>query len=268
MSTDLSATPRTRFSIGRVLKDTFGVLRVNLLICATVAVVCIVLWQIAAKFADDPSTEEFNWWNFTVGELWRCILGGFATAALTYALLLTLSGGKPSYRDLVRGLSFAIPIMVVFFIDDLPSMISSLLGVPDSVHDRIIVVRIAVSIASYVLSVLWFAAAPAVVAEGLGPIAALRRSIFLTADRRWPIFGLIFAGGFVFAALGMAMASIANAVNVEVGHKGPNLISWIGDYVLPAIVLVFWTAAQTVMYCALRLAKQGVGVQELARVFD
>lgn len=268
MSTDLSATPRTRFSIGRVLKDTFGVLRVNLLICATVAVVCIVLWQIAAKFADDPSTDEFSWWNFAVGELWSCILSGLAGAALTYALLLSLSGGKPSLRDLVRGLSFAIPTIVVLFIDDLPHMISSLIGAPGSVHERAKVVQVAVGIVSYILYILWFAAVPAVVAEGLGAIAALKRSIFLTADRRWPIFGVSFVGSIVFWASGLAAASIANAVNVEVGHTGPNLISWIGDYVLPAIALVFWTAAQTVMYCALRLAKEGAGVQELARVFD
>lgn len=268
MSTDLSATPPAQFSIGRVLGDTFGVLRVNLASCATVTVVYVLVWQIVVLLADDQTADEFNWWNFAVRELWTCIVGGLACAALIYVFLLTLSGGKPSLRDLIRGLSFAIPIMVVSFIVDLPIMVSALLGASDSGRDPAIAVQAVVAIMTYIVYVLWFVAAPAVVAEGLGALSALRRSVSLTADRRWSLFGLIFVGGVAFWALAWAVAIIANAVNVELEHDGPNIISWIGDYVLPAVTLVFWAALQTIVYCALRLTKEGASVQELARVFD
>ena len=62
--------------------------------------------------------------------------------------------------------------------------------------------------------------------------------------------------------------TVGDAVNAELEHTGSNLVFWIADFLLPAVGLVFWSALQTVAYCALRLAKEGVGTQELARVFD
>ena len=167
MSTDLSATPSTQFSIGRVLKDALSALRANLAACAVVAVVYLALWHIVFLFTDDQSGDGFRWWNFAVKELWACVVGGLANAALIYVFLLTLSGGKPSLRDLVRGLSFAVPITVAFFIVDLPRMVSALLGATDAGGDQTLVPQIAIVLVSCILYVVWFVAPPAVVAEGL-----------------------------------------------------------------------------------------------------
>jgi hypothetical protein len=264
--TDLSATPRTEFSIGRVFKDTVGVLRVNLAGGATVVVLYVALWHVAFLFVDEQSSAEFSWWNFAIRALWTCVLGGFGNAALIYVTFLTLGGSKPSLRDLIRGLSFAIPIMVVSFIVDLPTVLGELTAASNP--DNALLMQLAAAVASYIVYILWFIAGPVIIAEGIGPLRALSRSAFLTADRRWPVFGLIFVTAIIFWVLGWAIASIANALNAEVGHTGPNLIFWINDYVLPAVALVFWAVVQTVAYWALRLAKEGAGIQELARVFD
>lgn len=267
MSSDLSATLSTQFSMGRIFRDTLRLLRINLAGCTVVAAGYVGLWHVAFLFVDRAG-DEFSWWNFAVRELWSCIMGGLANAALIYIFLVALSGSKPSFRDLGRGLSFAVPAIAVFFITDLPTTISTLLGATSPVQGQTMAVQVAVGIAGYILYVLWLAAAPAVVAEGLGVLAALRRSTFLTAGYRWPVFGLIFVTAIIFWILGWALFVLGNAVNAEIGHTGPNLIFWIGDYVVPAVALVFCAAVQTVAYCALRRAKEGAGIQALARVFD
>ena len=268
MSTELNAIPPWPFSIGRVLRDTFRILRSNLANCTIVVVADIVLWHVVFLLADDLPADEFSWWNFTIRALWSSIVGGFVTAALIYAALVTLSGSRASPRDLARGLSFSISVTVVFFIVEFPTMCSALLGTMDPDPDRSLVPQVAIASASYILYVLWFAAAPAVIAEGLGPLAALKRGASLTAGQRWPIFGLIFMVGLSLWGLQWVAMITGNALNVEVGHTGPNLIFWIADYLLPAVGLVFWAAAQTATYCALRVAKEGVVTAELARVFD
>ena len=52
----------------------------------------------------------------------------------------------------------------------------------------------------------WFVAVPAAVAEGLGPLAALRRSGDLTAGNRWIIFGV----AAVFYILGLVVRGICH----------------------------------------------------------
>ena len=158
--------------------------------------------------------------------------------------------------------------MVAFFIVELPRMVYALLAATDPGGDETLIAQLAVGVVSSVLFVVWFVAPSAIVAEGLGVLSALRRSAFLTAGRRWPMLGMILVTGIAVWALGWAAATIGNAVNAELEHTGSNLVFWIGDYVLPAAGLVFWSAMQSVAYCALRLAKEGAGIQELARVFD
>jgi hypothetical protein len=83
--------------------------------------------------------------------------------------------------------------IVVSFIADLPTAVSSLLGATDSDASQTLAIQGVVGIIGYILYVLWLAAPPALIAEGLGVFLALRRSVFLTAGRRWPVFGLILA---------------------------------------------------------------------------
>ena len=268
MTTDPGATSPWPFSIKRVFKDTFCVLMGNLRGCAVVAAAYIALWHLSFWLPDDPSEDAFSWWNFAVGELLATAIWGLASAVLIYVVLLALSGIRPSLRDLMRGFSFAVPVVVVLFICGLPAMVSRLVGAVEPSETPAMVTQIAIGLAGSILAAFWFAAAPAVVAEGLGPLAALKRSTALTAGWRWRIFGLLLAIGVAFWAVPWVIWHVGNALNAEVGHTGPNLIFWIGDYVFPAVGLVFWSVLQTVAYAALRLAKEGAGAQELARVFD
>jgi hypothetical protein len=267
MSIDLGASATTPFSVARVINDTLRVLKGNLASCAVVAASYVALWHVAVMMAYG-SGDGFGWWNFTVRALWTCTLGGLANATLIYVVLAALRGNRPSPWDLRRGLSFAIPSIVVFFISDLPSIVSSLPGATDPDPSRTLVIQVGIAVIGYFLSALWLAAPPSLIAERLGVFSALRRSMFLTAGRRWAVFGLIFAVGIIFWILEWGFFFLGNALNAQVGHTGPNLVFWIGDFVVPAFALVFCAVVQTVAYCALRLAREGAAVNDLAQVFE
>ena len=268
MSTELGGLPPWPFSIGRVLKDTFQVLRVNFLSCIVIAIADIVLWQMTSVFGDDVPTDGFSWWNFTIVTLSSSILWGLCTAILTYGVLLTLSGTRPSLRDLVRGVSFGVPVIAIYFISDLPRLCATMLGAMDPIGSQRLLPYIAIIIVGFVLNIYWFVSVPAVVAEGLGVVAALKRSAHLTAGHRWPIAGLCLLMGVAMWCLQWVLGIMGNGVNVAFEHAGPNLVFWIADFVLPALLLVFSAALQATAYCALRPAADGAGAQELARVFD
>lgn len=266
MGTDLGATSPWQFSIRWVLKETFRVLRANLPACAIVVVGYIVLWHLSFLLADHPPEDTFGWWNFAVRELVGAVVWGLTSAVLIHVVLSTLGGIRPSLRDLPRALSVAVPVIVVLAICSIPGIVSRLVG--ESSETLSFEPQIAITLVAYVLTTFWFAAAPAVVAEGLGPLAALKRSIALTAGWRWHIFGLLIAIGITFWVAQLVIWHGGNALNAELDHTGYNLVFWIGDYVLTAVELSFWSVLQTVAYAALRLAKEGAGAQDLARVFD
>ena len=269
MSNDLGGMPPWPFSIVRVLKDAVQIVRSTLEICAAAVVADIVLWHVAFVFVDDVAADESGWWNFIFKQAWSSITGGLITAIVTYSALVALSGSRPLTRDAARGLSFAVGVTAVLFVGNAPILCLELFGAMEPNPGRDLLPQLAMVLVAYVLTVLWFAAAPALVTEGLGPLAALRRSVALTAGQRWPLFGLVVALALTSWGLQWALTYLGNALNAQVGRTEPNfIIYWVADYVVPAVGLAVWAVVQTAAYYALRTAKEGTVTAELARVFD
>ncbi|HEY4922175.1 MAG TPA: hypothetical protein VII40_18885 [Xanthobacteraceae bacterium] len=112
----------------------------------------------------------------------------------------------------------------------------------------------------FILLVMWAVVVPACLVEGLGPIESMSRSAALTKGHRWQIFGIMIVLG---------------------------IVNWIGTVVLgfvlrpagpvvAALVTLVWTAAWAaywnclliMIYHDLRVAKEGIGTQQIAAVFD
>jgi hypothetical protein len=267
MSNDVGSTSSRQFSIARVLKDTLRVLRANLLGCVVTTVAYIGFWYFPFTLADRSSGDAFSWWNFLVGELVGVVGWGLANVILIHLALLTLMGSLPSFRNLPRGLVIA-PVIVVFAICNLPVTLARLIGAAATSGTPDLMPQIAVTLLAYIVGAFLFVAAPAVVAEGLGPLVALKRSVALTEGSRWRVLSLLFVIGIAFWALQWATWLVGNALNAQVGHTGPNLVFWIGDFVFPAVQFVFWSVAQAVAYATLRFMKESDSAQDLARVFD
>jgi len=123
------------------------------------------------------------------------------------------------------------------------------------------------SIIGAVVTCICFVAAPAAVAEKLGPFAAFSRSAALTKGRRWGIFGL----AFLIGVIPVVLLLLWIAPTLE--HGAVDSISSLRNYsILVAVIIgvgqTFTGVAQAVSYALLRQDKDGVSHAELARVFE
>ncbi len=117
------------------------------------------------------------------------------------------------------------------------------------------------------LTVAWSVSFPALLSEGLGPVAALGRSFRLVQGRWWPTFGallvmyllVIVISGILGALLGATLiAAVDNEAVAAVFFTIINTLSSLITLPLMASVL-------TVVYFDLRVRKEGFDLQLLAR---
>ena len=180
------------------------------------------------------------------------LLSGLATLLapmLTYRVIQGLSGAKVPMRTSVRlGLRGIVPAITV-------AIMSTLLGrVPGG------------GLLAAVLGCIWFVAAPAAVAEQLGPWAAFARSSELTRGRRWGIFGLNFVIGLV--VIGLLALWILPLFHgpliglVDLKRRAYLFLATAG------VVQLFVGITAAVSYALLRQDKEGISHEALARVFE
>jgi len=96
-------------------------------------------------------------------------------------------------------------------------------------------------------------------AERLGPIASMSRSAALTKGNRWRIFGLLM----VTSGITVAMELAAVPVQRHLGTAGA-IIAYLASGVLAAYSYTVFS----VQFYDLRVAKEGIGTERIAAVFD
>lgn len=108
---------------------------------------------------------------------------------------------------------------------------------------------------------VWYVTIPACVVERLGPTESMSRSSDLTAGYRWPIFG---------AALVVAIAEIAGTAVLNGTLRRPEtLVAYVVVYIAwIALLRAYESVLATIIYHDLRVAKEGVDIEQLASVFD
>lgn len=169
---------------------------------------------------------------------------------ITYRVIQELNGTKVSMGTSIRfGLRGILPALILAVVTNVLQLIP--MG----------------GIVGAIVTCIWFVAAPAAVAEQLGPVAAMSRSAELTHGRRWGIFGLTFL-------IGLALVVILMAWIVPMLQK-PDLeiLTKLKQYSITFVVLMgvfqlFTGIVEAVSYALLRQDKDGVTHEELARVFD
>ena len=112
-----------------------------------------------------------------------------------------------------------------------------------------------------VLIVMWFVGIPACVVERLGPWMSLKRSAELTKGHRWEIFGLL--------ALLFVIGTVASTVIEWVlAPIGIGLLTMLGTLISNALWSAYYSIAVVVVYHDLRVAKEGLDIEQIAAVFD
>ncbi len=110
-----------------------------------------------------------------------------------------------------------------------------------------------------ILMTMWWVAVPAAVIERTGVIASLRRSAELTRGYRWKVFGVIvviYFGQLVLDALTQLILAAAP------------IFSMVVSFLITVLFTAYFAVVTAVCYHDLRVLKDGVGTDDIARVFD
>jgi len=112
-----------------------------------------------------------------------------------------------------------------------------------------------------ILYTMWFVAVAACVVERRGPFAAMGRSNQLTKGHRWKIFGLL-----ILLILVSVLAALL--IGLILTPLGSTILTFIVNVVWSAISGAYYATAVAVSYHDLRVAKEGVDIEQIASVFD
>jgi hypothetical protein len=178
-------------------------------------------------------------------------------AAMTRALLAHDRGEPVTFRAcLAGGFGKLVPLLGLSFV----MVIGLLIGF------------VLLTIPGIMLTIMWSVAAPALVAEDLGILAALARSSELTRGNRWKIFGL---GAFVFALdwiVLTALDTLQTAIGAATSWSDMlGTIGAIGGALMPTMLwtmcIALWGVLSASLYVELRTAREGPMTDGLAEVF-
>lgn len=111
-----------------------------------------------------------------------------------------------------------------------------------------------------ILSLAWYVAAPAMVAERLGVVAAIKRSNHLTGNARGAIFGLSLAIGLVAMLFGWLTQLVSSAVDNAV-------FSAIATAAVQTLIGAISASLALSVYEELRHSQEGTADQALEAVF-
>jgi hypothetical protein len=107
--------------------------------------------------------------------------------------------------------------------------------------------------------IIFWVVIPVAVVERPGPVASLKRSIELTKGNRWRILGIILLLFVISIGIGI--------ISMVFMFLGP-IIGGIIQGLLNAVFMVFSAVLVAVGYYRLRVAKEGVDIGDIAKVFD
>ncbi|HHI78625.1 MAG TPA: hypothetical protein ENK02_01450 [Planctomycetes bacterium] len=107
--------------------------------------------------------------------------------------------------------------------------------------------------------------APALVVEGLGPIAAFKRSAELTRGFRWQVLAflivLVLIIGFISGSFGIISAILSPS---SLGTPAFIIVQW----AVSVFSSVFFLAGPVVLYFQLRIEKENLDIQSLTALVD
>jgi hypothetical protein len=112
-----------------------------------------------------------------------------------------------------------------------------------------------------ILVTMWFVSTPACVVERTGPWTSLKRSAALTKGHRWKIFGLMIL-------LVIVSLIVAGLLQLVLPQFGSTILVLLGTLLWGALWTSYYSIAVVMTYHDLRVAKEGIDIEQIASVFD
>ena len=251
--------PAGRFEIGRVFSDTFSVIGRNVGLWIGLAIVFSAIPAIILQFLilrplsgglanpeamADPTLIMANPWVPALGGLVSIVLALVLQSSLIRATIEDLSGKRPAMGDCIStAISVLLPAIGLALLVGLGVMVGFILLIVPGI----------------ILLLRWAVAVPVLVQERQGVLASMARSAELTSGNRWALLGL-----FVIIVIILFIAQLV--IGFVVALFG-GIIALVLGLVVQSILSTVFSTATAVSYVALREAKEGTSVQELARIF-
>lgn len=249
---------RPRFDIGRVIERTFGVVGHNIVPFLVFAVLLNGLPALGLQLVQNAFASGELVWSpayliyALVGAVIWIMVAAILQGALLRGALDDLNGGQASMGGMLQaGVRNAFKLFLIGVLILIAAAVGFLL----------------VIIPCFIVLVLFVAAAPAAVEEGAGVFGSLERSIKLTENHRWAVFGL----GVIFVVLAMIVSGVFGAVLVGASMGSGvdvKLTTAIVTPIIGVIEIIIGTAAYAALYHELRAVKEGAASRSVAGVFD
>ena len=116
---------------------------------------------------------------------------------------------------------------------------------------------------------LFLVVAPVIAVEGLGPLAAMGRSVRLIRPRYFPALGVALVMAIVSELLSLALSALPQVLASWIGFERGWPLLALGSIVSELIVLPFVAAATVLLYLDLRVRTEGLDIEMAAgRVLD
>jgi hypothetical protein len=173
------------------------------------------------------------------------VLSTFAHAIVVFAAFQDLRGRPVNAGEsLSQGVARVVPVLVASLLTGLLVGLGCLLCL---VPGLIAMTAMAVVV-------------PACVVERLGPIESMSRSADLTTGHRWPILAVAVAWAVVVIVISLTIQA-AMPITAALPRQ---LATWIWQVISGSFTAVY----AAILYHDLRAVREGIGIDEIASVFD
>jgi len=261
-------SPQLRpLSVGEVLDASFKIVRQSFgVLAGCVLVVALPLNIIDTLVTASTQDHAFNvdstsgsdvgtgtvWAGLLVSFALSVVLSALAAAACFRAVSSLYLGERPTVGG---SLSFAasrlFPVIALAFLYFLGLIPAFLLLIIPGIY----------------LSIAWTVSFPALLSEGLSPVAALGRSFRLVKGRWWPTFGAVLLMNVLVGVISAIITGILTAALIAstASEATAAVIYTIANTLSALVTLPISAAVLTVLYFDLRVRKEGYDLQLLAR---
>jgi hypothetical protein len=238
------------FRVGRVLGRAATIFSQNFVIFFLVAVVAalptvlLIQRNADAMVGGAPSADLLI--MIGVGFLLAMVLGMLSQAVMLHAAFQAMRHRAVSLGESLRvGFARVIPILLLAIVMGFLMGLGFLLLI----------------VPGLILLTMWWVATPACVVERTGPWTSLKRSAVLTKGHRWKVFGLLL----LLFAVNIIVSQILEVVIVLVGS---DILSILARLLWGALYGAYNAIAVVMSYHDLRVAKEGIDIEQIASVFD
>jgi hypothetical protein len=249
---------REPFSVGAAMGQGFGIFFKNL---PAFLLMAIVIYSPLFAYAMTTNPIEMSMndilWMGIILAVGGVLLQNLLTAAVTYGVVEQMAGRHAGIgKSLGVGLRRMLPTFGLFLV----MSICIALGF------------VALIIPGIIVACMLYVAVPALVIEQNGIGRAMSRSAYLTKGSRWSIFGMLILLNLLDRAFNWVVENVL-VETVDVGGQSIVDPSQWKLYIGGLVGVMLATGAlgatiSAVSYVLLRNEKDGVGVGELAKVFE